>query len=83
LSGAGPYNSCQSPHALDMEALTEAEAIDDDFGTGLSVTTRVLSAEHLAAIALRTGRGKEHIRIDSFVEQDVLDLVRFKLIVLS
>ncbi len=37
------------------------------------VTTRVMSAEHLVAIALRTGRSKDHIRILQFIEQDAVD----------
>jgi hypothetical protein len=37
------------------------------------VTTWVMSAEHLVAIALRTGRAKDHIRILQFVEQKAVD----------
>ena len=37
------------------------------------VTTRVMSAEHLVAIALCTGRSKDHIRILQFIEQDAVD----------
>jgi hypothetical protein len=68
--------------ALDLEALAEAGVVVDEFGAEASITTRVLSAEHLAAIALRTGRGKDQLRIDAFVDQDVLDLVRLKEIIL-
>ena len=32
-----------------------------------------MSAEHLVAIALRTGRSKDHIRILQFIEQDAVD----------
>jgi hypothetical protein len=32
-----------------------------------------MSAEHLVAIALRTGRPKDHIRILQFVEQEAVN----------
>lgn len=38
-----------------------------------STPTRVLSAEHLAAIMLQTGRPKDHARLLQFFEFDVLD----------
>jgi len=53
---------------LTREAL--AQAIDVDFG---STPTRVLSAEHLAAIMLETGRPKDHARLTQFFEFDVLN----------
>lgn len=53
---------------LTTEAL--ARAIDVDFG---STPTRVLSAEHLAAIMLETGRPKDHARLIQFFEFDVLN----------
>lgn len=34
---------------------------------------RVISAEHLVAIALATGRAKDHTRILQFVEQSAVD----------
>jgi hypothetical protein len=54
---------------LTEEALTEA--IDVVFG---STPTRVMSAEHLAAIMLETGRPKDHARLIQFFEFDVLNL---------
>jgi len=53
---------------LTEEAL--AQAIDVEFG---SMPTRVLSAEHLAAIMLQTGRPKDHARLVQFFEFDALD----------
>jgi hypothetical protein len=53
---------------LTEEAL--AQAIDVEFG---STPTRVLSAEHLAAIMLQTGRPKDHARLVQFFEFDALD----------
>jgi hypothetical protein len=58
---------------LDQEALIEA------IGTEVEgVSTWVMSAEHLVAIALRTGRPKDHSRILQFIEQDALDKDRLQ-----
>jgi hypothetical protein len=57
--------------ALDQEALAQA------VGTELEgVPTRVVTAEHLVAIALRTGRAKDFARILQFVESGVLDAAK-------
>ncbi|MBI4770074.1 MAG: hypothetical protein HY784_06590 [Chloroflexi bacterium] len=53
---------------LTEEAL--AEAIEVKFG---ATPTRVLSAEHLAAIMLQTGRPKDHARLLQFLEAGALD----------
>lgn len=45
-------------------------AVDVDFG---STPTRVLSAEHLAAIMLDTGRPKDHARLVQFFEHDAVN----------
>jgi hypothetical protein len=61
---------------LDAEALAEAEDVDVtiDKAEG-SVRTRILKAEHLAAIALRVGRPKDFIRITQFMEHAAIDPV--------
>ncbi|MGI8966634.1 MAG: hypothetical protein ACR2H1_11175 [Limisphaerales bacterium] len=41
---------------------------------------RVFSAEHLAAIALQTGRAKDKSRLLQFIEDGVLDSARFQTI---
>lgn len=52
----------------------EREAIDEAMQTEVErVTTWVMRAEHLAAIALRTGRAKDHARILQFLEQNAVD----------
>jgi hypothetical protein len=52
----------------------EREAIDQAVPTAVEgVRTWVMSAEHLVAIALKTGRAKDHNRILQFVEQDAVD----------
>lgn len=58
------------------EALREAVNRDID---GLPV--RVFTAEHLAAIALQTGRAKDKARLMQFIEDGVLDGARFQGIV--
>ncbi len=60
---------------LVAEALKES-AIKDVDGT----PARVLTAEHLAAIALQTGRAKDKARLLQFVEAGVLDAARFQAI---
>jgi len=58
------------PHgALEQEALAEAVKTEYD-----SVPTFVFGAEHLVAIALKTGRTKDHARIVMFLEQDAVNM---------
>ena len=54
--------------ALDQEALDQAVSADVD-----GITTWIMTAEHLVAIALRTGRAKDFTRILQFIETGVLD----------
>lgn len=58
------------------EALAEASEVDVD-----GVPARVFSAEHLAAIALQTGRAKDKARLLQFVEEGALEAPRFQEIV--
>jgi len=53
---------------LEEEALQQAVEVEVE-GT----PTRVITAEHLAAIALKTGRAKDFARLLQFVESGVLD----------
>lgn len=55
-------------NALTEEALMTA--VDVEFG---ATPTRVVSAEHLAAIMLETGRAKDHARLVQFFEFDVVN----------
>lgn len=41
-----------------------------------ATTTRVFTAEHLAAICLQVGRARDHDRIERFIEAGVLDAER-------
>jgi len=57
------------------EALAEAVGADVD-----GVPARVFTAEHLAAIALQTGRAKDKARLLQFIEEESLDAARFQAI---
>lgn len=66
------------PPSNDLEREALAEAIITRVE---GVPTRVMSAEHLMAIALNTGRAKDHSRILQFIEQVPYDPARLKDIV--
>ena len=55
------------------EALAAAATVTVD-----EMPARVFSAEHLAAIALQTGRPKDKARLLQFIESGVLDTDRFE-----
>ncbi len=57
--------------ALDEEALAQAIETDVD-----GIKTRVMTAEHLVAICLRTGRRKDVLRIEQFIESGVIEVAR-------
>ena len=42
------------------------------------LTTRVMTAEHLMAIALQTGRAKDHARLVMFVEAGIAEMDRLR-----
>ena len=75
--GGWPVQFLPSTGPLVDEALAQAVAHDVE-GT----STRVFSAEHLAAIALQTGRAKDKARLLQFVESKALNVSRFHDIVL-
>jgi hypothetical protein len=45
------------------------------------VQARVFTAEHLAAMALQTGRSKDKARLLQFIENGILDAGKFELLV--
>lgn len=57
------------------EALAEALERDVD-----GMSARVFTAEHLAAIALQTGRAKDKARLLQFIEEGALDAGQFQAI---
>ena len=55
-------------NSLTDEAVNEAHAIKV-----ARIETRIMRAEHLVAIMLDTGRPKDYLRINMFLEQGALD----------
>lgn len=66
--GDWPVQFLPPSNNLEKEAVEQAIVV-----TVEGVKTWVMSAEHLVAIALRTGRPKDHIRILQFLEQNAMD----------
>lgn len=66
--GEWPVQFMAPSDALEREALAEATETEIE-----GVKTWVMTAEHLVAIAIRTGRPKDHARILQFLEQDAVD----------
>jgi hypothetical protein len=66
--GDWPVQFLPAHSALEQEALTQAVETEVE-----GVRTWVLGAEHLVAIALKTGRAKDYARIVQFLEQDAVD----------
>jgi hypothetical protein len=71
--GDWPVQFIPASGPLLEEALAQAVKIDVE-GT----MARVFSAEHLAAIALQTGRARDKARLLQFLEAGVLDAERFQ-----
>lgn len=71
-----PVQFLPAANPLVAEAL--AQAVERDVA---GTSARVFTAEHLAAIALQTGRAKDKARLLQFIETGVLDLARFQAIV--
>ncbi len=66
--GDWPVQFLPSSNVLEREAIEEAMQTEVE-----GVTTWVMRAEHLVAIALRTGRAKDHARILQFLDQNAVD----------
>lgn len=66
--GGWPVQFLPPSDALGEEALNRA--IDTEVE---GIPIRVMTAEHLAAIALQLGRAKDHLRILQFIEAGVLN----------
>ena len=71
-----PVQFLPAANPLVEEAL--AQAVEKDVA---GTTARVFTAEHLAAIALQTGRAKDKARLLQFLETGALDSARFQNIV--
>lgn len=68
-----PVQFLPAASPLAEEAL--AQAVERDVA---GTPARVFTAEHLAAIALQTGRAKDKARLLQFIEAGVLDPARFQ-----
>ena len=68
-----PIQFLPAGSALVQEAL--AKAVEKDVE---GMPALVFTAEHLAAIALETGRAKDKARVLQFIEADVIDLDRLQ-----
>jgi hypothetical protein len=76
MIAAWPVQFLPPTGPLVEEALAEAVERDVD-----GVRARAFTAEHLAAIALQTGRAKDKARLLQFIEEGALDAARFQEIV--
>lgn len=68
-----PVQFLPAANPLLMEAIDQA--VEHKVG---SISARVFTAEHLAAVALQTGRAKDKARLLQFLEAGTLDLRRFE-----
>lgn len=75
--GGWPVQFLPPGDALGEEALAEAVATEVD-----NVATRVMTAEHLVALALQLGRAKDHARILQFIESGSLSIPKLESILL-
>src|SRR5579864_8613586 len=66
--GTWPVQFLTPGSTLEREALSEA--VQTDAG---GVPTWIMTAEHLVAIALQTGRSKDYARIMNFLEHKAVD----------
>jgi hypothetical protein len=71
-----PVQFLPASNALEEEALKESVHIPVE-----GVMTWVMSAEHLVAIALRTGRSKDHTRVLQFLERSAVDQPKLRRII--
>ena len=68
-----PVQFLPASQPLVAEAVRDAVTREAD-----GLTTRVMTAEHLMAIALQTGRAKDHARLVMFVEAGIADMDRLR-----
>lgn len=76
IIGDWPVQILPAIGGLLEEAICDARTADVD-----GQPVRVFSAEHLAAIALQTGRTKDKLRLSQFLEWTGFDMPRFENIV--
>lgn len=71
--GSWPVQFLTPGNALENDAVCQAREAEVE-----SVKTRVMTAEHLLAIALQTGRAKDHARIMQFLSQNVVNMAKLQ-----
>lgn len=71
IIGTWPVQFLLPSNALEEEALQEGIETELE-----NIRTWVMKSEHLVAIALQTGRTKDHARILQFLEQNAVDRVK-------
>ncbi len=74
--GGWPVQFLPPPGSLEDEAMECAIILEDDEGS-----LRVFSPEHLAAVALKTGRPKDFARLLQFLDYPKLDIQVFESII--
>ena len=74
--GSWPVQFLPATSPLEHDALNEARSVDVE-----GQPVRVLSAEHLAAIALATSRPRDKVRLQQFLEWKGFDRQRFEALV--
>jgi hypothetical protein len=67
--GAWPLQILPDSTPLVSEAIRDARAVEFE-----GIPTRVFMPEHLCCIALQTGRAKDFLRVQMFLEQGQVDL---------
>jgi len=73
--GDWPVQFLVPRNELEQEAVVASIPVDVE-----GVRTWVMLPEHLAAIALSTGRAKDHIRVLQFIKEKAVDQVMFRAI---
>lgn len=73
--GAWPVQILPAYSQLVEEALEQAVDVPFD-----DIPTRVMTAEHLCAICLDTGRPKDFLRVSLFIDQQAVDLPALELL---
>ena len=68
-----PVQFLPATQPLLMEAVQQAVARES-----ADLTTRVMTAEHLMAIAVQTGRAKDYARLVMFIEAAIADMDRLR-----
>ena len=71
--GGWPVQFLPPSNDLEEEAIAEAVATKLE-----DVNAWVMTPEHLVAIALRTGRSKDHIRVLQFIEQGAVNQAKLR-----